>query len=95
MTKKIISGRHQCSHKESYTQSAIDKMIAAKPASGFKPETDAEWQKAQEALLAMGYAMLRAGGMAHQQAEQLAELIYGGSAGRLLMEIGFEGLRDD
>lgn len=95
MNKKNATGHNFNDHEDDYTQIAINKMIAAKPASGFRPETNAEWAKTQEALLALGYALLRKSGLSRKQAEQMAQLIYGGAAGRLMLDMGFEVLGDE
>jgi hypothetical protein len=70
---------------------AVDMLNAAKPASGFRPETPQEWEVLQIANEEFGYAMFKENGMTNTQARQLAKLIYGGPAGRLLLEMAFRG----
>jgi hypothetical protein len=73
---------------------AIQRLAAARPASGFKPETSQECEKLQQALEEFGYAMFRDQGQSEADARTLAHTIYGGVAGRLLMEMSF-GVADD
>ena len=70
---------------------AIDMLNAAKPASGFRPETPQEWAALLKANEELGYAIFRQQGMSNVQARQLAKQIYGGQAGRLLLEMSFKG----
>lgn len=65
-------------------------MMAARPASGFRPETGQEWDRLQKATTQLGYAMLRTSGANHADATAFLEIVFGGSAGRLLMEIGMK-----
>ena len=74
-----------------YLRKAIDMVNAAKPASGFCPETPQEWDALLRANEELGYAMFREQGMSNSQARQLAKQIYGGQAGRLLLEMSFKG----
>ena len=73
-----------------YTKKAIEMMKAAIPASGFRPETPKEWEALQLANEELNFAMFRENGMTNSQARQLAQLIYRGPAGRLLLEIAFK-----
>ena len=72
-----------------YLKKALDKAKAAKPASGFRPETPQEWQNLQEASKELGYAMFRKSGIDDKTARKLTNEIYGGVAGCLLLEIAF------
>jgi hypothetical protein len=74
-----------------YIKKAIEMVNAAKPASGFRPETPKEWDALLRANEELGYAMFREQGMSYAQARQLAKQIYGGQAGRLLLEMSFMG----
>ena len=76
-------------------QKAFDAMAAAKPASGFRPESEAEWTALQKAQEEMGYAMFRSSGKSDVEARALAHALYGGAAGRLLLQIAFSGCRHD
>ncbi len=76
-------------------QKAFDAMEAAKPASGFRPESEAEWIALQKAQEEMGYAMFRSSGKSNVEARGLAEALYGGSAGQLLLRIAFSEVRHD
>ena len=73
-----------------YTKKAIEMVEAARPASGFRPETESEWNALQAALLELGYAMFHANGMSAKKARELATTIYGGVAGRLLIDLAFK-----
>jgi hypothetical protein len=78
-----------------YMQKAIEKVKASTPASGFRPETTEEWKRLQAASEELGYAMLRQGGMSEAAARKLANEIYGGLAGWMLLDIAFRESRDD
>ena len=67
----------------------IEALNAAIPASGFRPETEAEWEKLQQAHIELGFAIFKAAGASNSEARTLSELINGGVAGRLLLEIAF------
>jgi len=72
-----------------HSAKAIRMMMDAKPASGYRPETEAEWSKLQAAVKEMAYASLRSQGMAHQESRALAELMLGGHAGRLILDMSY------
>jgi hypothetical protein len=72
-----------------HIRKALKMMEAAKPASGFRPETPMEWRKLQQAQEEMGYAMFRETGMSHSDAKVLAHQIYGGLAGMILLDLAF------
>jgi len=70
---------------------AFRAMEAARPASGFCPETETEWLNLQKAQEELGYAMFRDFGKSETEARALANVIYGGAAGRRLLHIAFSG----
>ena len=72
-----------------HAKEVIEIVKAARPASGF-PETESEWNALQAALLELGYAMFHANGMSAKKARELATTIYGGVAGRLLIDLAFK-----
>lgn len=73
----------------SYTKRAVDLMMAARPASGFRPETEAEWVRLQHAVSELAYAVYRNAGLPEAQAREIAYLIYASPEGRLLLDIAF------
>lgn len=78
-----------------YLTKAIEMVMAAKPASGLRPETTEEWEKVHAASEELGYAMLRQGGMSEIAARKLANEIYGGLAGWILLDIAFREGRNE
>jgi hypothetical protein len=70
-------------------------LKAAKPASGFRPETPLEWDRLLRAHEELGYACYRTGGMADEEARALASQTHGGPAGLLLLSIAFSEDRHD
>jgi hypothetical protein len=68
---------------------------AARPASGFRPETPEEWQRVLRANEEMGYAMFRDCGMPEEEARDLARQIHGGPAGFLFLQMAFAERDDD
>ena len=70
-------------------QKAFDAMAAAKPASGFRPESEAEWIALQKAQEEMGYAMFRVSGKSDVEARGLAHALFGGNAGLMLLDLAF------
>ena len=72
-----------------YTKRAIDMMMAARPASGFRPETEAEWEILQKAVSELACAVYRNAGLPEAQARQIAYLIYATPEGRHLLDIAF------
>jgi hypothetical protein len=76
-------------------QKAFDAMAAAKPVSGFRPENEAEWVALQRAQEEMVYAMFRGSSKSDVEAQALAEALYGGSAGQLLLRMAFSEDRHD
>jgi hypothetical protein len=73
-----------------HTQKAFEMIEAARPASGYRPQTEAEWSALQAASVELGYAMGIESGKTDTHARQIAQLIYGGPAGRLLLEMAFK-----
>jgi hypothetical protein len=74
---------------------AFRAMEAARPASGFRPETEVEWTKLQSAQVELAYAMYRDLGESAESARAIANLIHGGAAGRMLLEMAFPEKRHD
>lgn len=68
---------------------------AARPASGFRPETPEEWRRVLRANEEMGYAMFRESGVPDEEARGLARQIHGGPAGFLFLQMAFTELADD
>ena len=68
---------------------AMQMLEAAKPASGFRPETQAEWLKLLRAHEEMGYACLLQSGMQDAQARALAKATFGSPLGLKLLDIAF------
>lgn len=56
---------------------------------GGKPATQKEWDEAQKAMLEVGYRLMREAGVPRKQARELADGIYGGNAGRMMLEMAF------
>lgn len=79
--------------RDDVLRAAAQKLKAAEPASGFRPQTPDEWERAQEALVESGYSMLLHIGATHEQARTIAEAIYGGKNGRVLLDAAFKGHR--
>ncbi len=65
-------------------------LRAAKPASGFRPQTQAEWLALLKAHEEKMYAVLRTAGQPAAQARAMAHAIYGGAAGLMLLDIAFK-----
>jgi hypothetical protein len=63
---------------------------AARPKSGFRPETPDEWRALQLALEHMGYVTLRTSGVSEAMSRELSHATYGGRAGLKFIEIAFE-----
>lgn len=68
---------------------ALQCIETARPASGNRPATEAEWSALLIAHVRLAAAMYRVGGMSRRNAEMLAQQTHGGIAGRLLMEMIF------
>jgi hypothetical protein len=72
---------------------AFDMLIAARPASGFRPETQAEWLKLLKAYEELGYAAYRMTGLSDTAARQLARSTHGGSRGMQLLDIAYRDVK--
>lgn len=72
-----------------HTQKFAEIMSKAIPASGYRPQTEAEWARLQKAMIDGAYHMYRANGVHKAEAKNMARLIHGGLAGRLLLEMAF------
>ena len=72
-----------------HIRKAFDGLAAARPASGNRPESEAEWVKLQQAQQELGYAMLRELGYPHAEAHGLSHVIWGGVGGRMILELAF------
>ena len=59
---------------------------AAVLAPDFRPNTLHDWQRAQKALIDIGYCMFRDMGMPHEQATLLSDVVYGGESGLVLLK---------
>lgn len=68
---------------------AMQMLEAAKPASGFRPETPDEWLKLLRAYEEMGYACLRQAGMKSAEARALAKQTFGSPASLILLDAAF------
>jgi hypothetical protein len=75
----------------SLIEKAMRQAAAARPASGFQPETPEEWKRVRDAFEYLAYATYREAGMSHHKAKQLASITHGGKAGKLLLATAFEG----
>jgi hypothetical protein len=69
---------------------ALVLMEAARPASGYMPASDAEWQKALRAAEEFAYAMYRESGVPAKKARALAQLIHSGETGMRLLRSAFK-----
>jgi hypothetical protein len=71
----------------------LEKSVAilekAIPASGYRPETEAEWKRLQRAMIRASYHLYRHMGFNKAEAWSTAKLMHGGSAGLFLLEIAF------
>jgi hypothetical protein len=74
-----------------YLEEAKRQVEAARPVSGFKPETPEDWERALAAFEHLAYAIYRTQGMPHLDAKRLSRLTHGGVVGRILLETAFEG----
>ena len=74
-----------------YLAEAIRRVEAARPASGFQPETPKEWARLLAAFEYLAYATYRDHGVSHFDAKRLSRLTHGGVVGRILLKTAFEG----
>lgn len=72
------------------TRKAFRRLDAARPASGLRPQTEAEWRKLQAANILVSEAMYRDLGASKAEARRIARLTMGGPAGRILIGFGFD-----
>lgn len=68
---------------------AMLMLEAAKPASGFRPETPKEWNKLLRAHEEMVFASLCQAGMQNKQARALAKQFFCSPVGRMLLDSAF------
>jgi hypothetical protein len=82
-------------NKDRLMHKAWKMLEAARPASGLRPETEAEWDVLLRAHEAFGYASFRFQGASEKAARALARAIHSGPAARVLLESAFqEGSHD-
>jgi len=72
-----------------HLERAVAMMEAARPASGFRPETHEEWMRLLRANEEMGYAMYRDLGLPDKEARDVARKIHGGPVGLVLLRLTF------
>lgn len=77
-----------------HLKKAVQMVNAARPTSGFRPDTPEEWAAVQDAAHQFGYALMRESGLSHVQATDFAQKVYGGAAGRLLLDIALSEVGD-
>ena len=70
---------------------AILAVEAARPRSGYRPETEDEWNRLVAANEKMGYAMYLKMGKPKDIARGLARVTHGGAVGRLLLGLSLKG----
>ena len=78
-----------------YIRRALALMEAARPASGYMPASDAEWQKLLRANEELAYAMFREGGVPEKKARAVAHQIHSGENGMRLLRASFEERGND
>jgi hypothetical protein len=69
---------------------ALALMEAARPASGYMPASDAEWQKLLSASEELAYAMYREGGVPEKKARAVAHQMHSGAIGMYLLRTSYE-----
>lgn len=74
-----------------YLEEAKRQVEAARPVSGFKPETPEDWERTLAAFEHLAYAIYRTQGISHRAAKRLAHVTHGGVVGRILLEPAFNG----
>ena len=77
--------------KKKSNEKIIRILNEARPASGYRPETEAEWKRLQAAQVELITEFLHGSGVENnrKKARAVAEMIMGGSAGRTILEIAF------
>ena len=73
---------------------ALHALEAARPQSGYRPETEEEWNWFVAANEKMAFAMYWMMGKSKAKARELARKTHGGEAGRLLLETGQQADRE-
>lgn len=68
---------------------AAQMLEAARPASGFRPETPEEWEKVRRAIEELMYASLVNSGKTEVEARVLAQLMFNSPIGALLHDVAF------
>lgn len=68
---------------------AVEMLEAARPTSGFRPETTEEWLKVGHAVEEMMYASLVYSGKSEAEARALAQLAIWSPLGSVLLDIAF------
>lgn len=74
-----------------FNKKYIATMRKARPASGHRPQTEAEWKRLQIGMIQASYYLYRANGASKREARAIANLIHGGTGGRMLLELAFDG----
>lgn len=75
--------------KNYHAKKFFEIVSKAIPASGYRPETKYEWDRLQRANVEGHYHLYRSMGVPKAEAKNMARLIHGGPAGRLMLEIAF------
>ena len=73
-----------------YIRRALAMVEAARPASGYRPGSEAEWQKLLRATEELAYAMYRKGGVPAKRARAVARLMHSGEFGMYLLRTSYE-----
>jgi hypothetical protein len=69
---------------------ALHALEAARPQSGYRPETEEEWNRLVAANEKMAYAMYLKMGHPKDKARALARMTNGGVVGRLMLELSLK-----
>lgn len=72
-----------------YRRRALAMLEAARPTSGDRPESNAEWRKLLRATEELAYAMYREGGLPEKKARALAQLTCSGDFGMYLLQASY------
>jgi len=73
-----------------YKKRAFEMMTVAIPASGFRPSTPEEWSNLQEATIEVQAAMYRDFGLSEIEARKIANQVFGGPIGLLILNLFFK-----
>ena len=68
---------------------AVQMMAAARPVSGFRPETPEEWEKVRRAIEELMYACMVRSGKNEAEARVLAHVMFTSPMGALLLDMAF------